>query len=134
MDFKSGLHGPHNVLSSWRGSNCCEWLGIECDNNTKAVVAVHLRNPNPKSVFESSASRYVFRNLSGEIRPSLMKLKSLRLLDLSFNTFNGIPIPEFFGLLENLQYLYLSSAGFSGLIPAHLGNLSHLKVLDLDNV
>ncbi|KAK4285387.1 hypothetical protein QN277_002092 [Acacia crassicarpa] len=56
MDFKSGLHDHHNVLSSWRGSNRCKWLGIECDNNTKAVVAVDLHNPNPKSVFESSSS------------------------------------------------------------------------------
>ncbi|XP_028794114.1 receptor-like protein EIX1 [Neltuma alba] len=130
MDFKTGLHDPNNVLSSWRGSNCCEWHGIGCDNSTKAVVAVDLHNPYG---FEfSSDDRYAFWNLSGEIRPSLMKLKSLRLLDLSFNTFDGISIPEFFGSLENLQYLNLSNAGFSGLIPAHLGNLSHLKVLDLD--
>ncbi|XP_028794112.1 receptor-like protein EIX1 [Neltuma alba] len=125
MDFKSGLHDPNNVLSSWRGSDCCEWHGIECDNSTKAVVAVDLHNPY------GFDDRYAFWNLSGEIRPSLMKLKSLRLLDLSFNNFDGIPIPEFFGSLENLQYLNLSTAGFSGLIPTHLGNLSHLKVLDL---
>ncbi|KEH16342.1 leucine-rich receptor-like kinase family protein [Medicago truncatula] len=67
-------------------------------------------------------------NQSGELRPSLMKLKSLRHLDLSFNTFNGIPIPEFFGSLVNLQYLNLSTAG---LIPPHLGNLSLLQSLDL---
>ncbi|XP_028776331.1 receptor-like protein EIX2 [Neltuma alba] len=131
MDFKTGLHDPNNVLSSWRGSKCCEWHGIECDNSTKAVVAVDLHNPYG---FEySSYDRYAFWNLSGEIRPSLMKLKSLRHLDLSFNNFDGITIPEFFGSLENLQYLNLSNAGFSGLIPAHLGNLSHLKVLDLHN-
>ncbi|XP_028794116.1 receptor-like protein EIX1 [Neltuma alba] len=126
MDFKTGLHDPNNVLSSWRGNNCCEWHGIECDNSTKAVVAVDLHHPY---VFDD---RYAFWNLSGEIRPSLMGLKSLRLLDLSFNNFDGISIPEFFGSLENLQYLNLSNAGFSGLIPAHLGNLSHLKVLDLE--
>ncbi|XP_028776333.1 receptor-like protein EIX1 [Neltuma alba] len=130
VDFKTGIHDPNNVLSSWRGSNCCEWHGIECDNSTKAVVAVDLHNPYGFGY--SSYKSYAFWSLSGKIRPSLMKLKSLRLLDLSFNEFDGISIPEFFGSLENLQYLNLSNAGFSGLIPAHLGNLSHLKVLDLD--
>ncbi|MCH81649.1 LRR receptor-like serine/threonine-protein kinase FLS2-like, partial [Trifolium medium] len=60
-----------------------------------------------------------------------MKLKSLRSLDLSFNTFKEIPIPKFFGSLVNLQYLNLSNAGFAGIIPPHLGNLSHLISLDL---
>lgn len=31
----------------------------------------------------------------------------------------------------NLQYLNLSKAVFSGLIPPHFGNLSHLQSLDL---
>ncbi|KAJ1400268.1 Leucine-rich repeat [Sesbania bispinosa] len=121
LDFKNGLQDPLNRLSSWteRDTNCCQWYGIRCDNITGAVVAIDLRNPN--SV-----------NLSGEIRPSLMKLKSLRHLDLSFNTFNGIPIPAFFGSLLNLQYLNLSYAGFGGLIPSNLGNLSHLQSLYLN--
>ncbi|MCH95053.1 LRR receptor-like serine/threonine-protein kinase FLS2-like [Trifolium medium] len=71
--------------------------------------------------------------MSGELRPSLMKLKSLSHLDLSFNTFKEIPIPKFFGSLANLQYLNLSNAGFVGLIPPHLGNLSHLQSLDLED-
>ena len=31
----------------------------------------------------------------------------------------------------HLQYLNLSKAGFAGLIPPHLGNLSHLQSLGL---
>ncbi|MCI53415.1 LRR receptor-like serine/threonine-protein kinase GSO1-like, partial [Trifolium medium] len=62
-----------------------------------------------------------------------MKLKSLRSLDLSFNTFKEIPIPKFFASLVNLQYLNLSNAGFAGIIPPHLGNLSHLQSLDLSS-
>ncbi|MCI13886.1 LRR receptor-like serine/threonine-protein kinase FLS2-like, partial [Trifolium medium] len=91
---------------------------IYCDNVTGAVVAIDLHNPHPLRLLQSK--------LSGEISPSLLKLKSLRSLDLSFNTFKKIPIPKFFGSLVNLQYLNLSNAGFAGLIPPHLGNLSHL--------
>ncbi|KAL5056112.1 hypothetical protein RYX36_036794 [Vicia faba] len=121
LDFKNGLQYSHNCLSSWRNTNCCQWQGIRCDNVTGAVVAVDLHNP----------SHVEFWNISGELRPSLMKLKSLSHLDLSFNTFSGIPIPKFLGSLMHLQYLNLSKAGFAGLIPPHLGNLSHLQSLGL---
>ncbi|PNX78999.1 LRR receptor-like kinase resistance protein, partial [Trifolium pratense] len=132
LDFKIGLKDSHNRLSSWRSSNCCQWHGIYCDNITGAVVAIDLRNPHPVS-FDDPPRKYEMWNLSGELRPSLLKLKSLRHLDLSFNTFKRIPIPKFLGSLVNLQYLNLSNAGFAGLIPPHLGNLSHLQYLDLNS-
>ena len=81
LDFKSGFKGFSTRLSSWIGGNCCQWEGIGCENNTNVVISM---------------------NLSGEIRPSLLELKSLRYLDLSGNTFEHIPIPKFFGSLKNL--------------------------------
>ncbi|PNY01477.1 LRR receptor-like kinase resistance protein, partial [Trifolium pratense] len=119
VDFKNGLKDPQKRLSSWRNTNCCQWHGIYCNNVTGAVVAIDLHR------------RDKMWHLSGEIRPSLLKLKSLQSLDLSFNRFNDIPIPKFFGSLMNLQSLNLSYAGFAGIIPPHLGNLSHLQSLDL---
>jgi len=133
IDFKNGLEDSNNRLSSWRNTNCCQWHGIYCDNITGAVVSIDLHNPH-QMFLNSSGSKHEMQNLSGELRPSLMKLKSLSYLDLSFNTFKGILIPEFFGSLVNLQYLNLANAGFAGLIPPHLGNLSHLQYLDLKTV
>ncbi|CAL9769058.1 unnamed protein product, partial [Musa acuminata subsp. burmannicoides] len=42
-----------------------------------------------------------------------------------------IRIPEFIGSFKKLRYLNLSSTYFMGGIPARLGNLSSLYVLDL---
>ncbi|KAL4378942.1 hypothetical protein GQ457_02G028230 [Hibiscus cannabinus] len=131
FDFKKGLNDPVNRLSSWQGSNCCEWHGIGCNNSTGAVIIIDLHNPYP--VTSESSSRYGFRNLSGDINPSLLRLKSLQYLDLSLNTFNDISIPEFVGSFKNLRYLNLSKAGFSGVIPPSLGNLSSLQFLDVSS-
>ncbi|XP_031284126.1 receptor-like protein EIX1 [Pistacia vera] len=128
-DFKNGLKDPRNRLSSWQGSNCCQWQGISCDNSTGAVVTIDLRSPYLMA-FDTS-SRYASWNLSGELRSSLIKLKSLQYLDLSSNTFNDILIPEFLGSLENLRYLNLSKSGFSGAVPSSLGKLSRLQYLDV---
>ncbi|KAJ9693238.1 hypothetical protein PVL29_012122 [Vitis rotundifolia] len=128
IDFKSGLKDPSNRLSSWKGSNYCYWQGISCENGTGFVISIDLHNPYPRdNVYENWSSM----NLSGEISPSLINLKSLKYLDLSFNSFKAMPIPQFFGSMKNLIYLNLSSAGFSGAIPSNLGNLSNLQYLDL---
>ncbi|GMI78928.1 hypothetical protein like AT2G34930 [Hibiscus trionum] len=130
-DFKNGLNDPENRLSSWKGSKCCEWHGIGCNNSTGAVIIIDLHNPYP--ITSESSSRYGFWNLSGDINPSLLRLKSLQYLDLSLNTFNDISIPEFLGSFKNLRYLNLSRAGFSGVIPPSLGNLSSLQFLDVSS-
>ncbi|XP_059595739.1 receptor-like protein EIX1 [Vitis vinifera] len=130
IDFKSGLKDPNNRLSSWKGSTYCYWQGISCENGTGFVISIDLHNPYPReNVYENWSSM----NLSGEISPSLIKLKSLKYLDLSFNSFKAMPVPQFFGSLENLIYLNLSSAGFSGSIPSNLRNLSSLQYLDLSS-
>ncbi|XVE90415.1 hypothetical protein DITRI_Ditri20bG0076100 [Diplodiscus trichospermus] len=131
LAFKNGLNDPENRLSSWQGSNCCQWHGIGCNNSSGAVIMIDLHNPYP--INSESSSRYGFWNLSGDISPSLRKLRSLQYLDLSLNTFNDISIPDFLGSLNNLRYLNLSKAGFLGAIPPSLGNLSTLQFLDVSS-
>ncbi|XP_042510859.1 receptor-like protein EIX2 [Macadamia integrifolia] len=142
LDFKAGLNDTSGRLSSWIGDDCCTWTGVSCNNMTGHVNKLDLRNPLvfqkyygsdgfPYSDIDWDAARYT--SLGGKISPSLLKLKHLNYLDLSINNFQGIHIPKFMGSLENLRYLNLSYAVFSGTIPPHLGNLSRLQYLDLQN-
>ncbi|RVW62805.1 leucine-rich repeat receptor-like protein kinase [Vitis vinifera] len=120
LEFKHGLKDPSGRLSSWVGADCCKWKGVDCNNQTGHVVKVDLKSGGG------------FSRLGGEISDSLLDLKHLNYLDLSFNDFQGIPIPNFLGSFERLRYLNLSRAQLGGMIPPHLGNLSQLRYLDLN--
>ncbi|KAF6144028.1 hypothetical protein GIB67_017636 [Kingdonia uniflora] len=146
LTFKQGLTDPSHRLSSWVGDNCCTWEGLGCDNMTGSVVRLDLKNSvdddyyydyyytTSNEEFEAHKMAYKMTSLGGEINPSLLELKHLKSLDLSWNDFNGVSIPDFLGSLKSLQYLDLSHAGFGGKLPHQLGNLSNLHYLSLSRL
>ncbi|GAU35561.1 hypothetical protein TSUD_384090 [Trifolium subterraneum] len=127
LKFKKDLIDPSNCLSSWVGKDCCHWIGIHCDIRTGNILNLDLPEYDICADVSSSSP------LGGQINPSLADLKHLSHLDLSFNDFHGVSIPEFIGSLNMLNYLDLSYANFSGIVPAHLGNLSNLHYLDISS-
>ncbi len=85
----------------------------------------------PNSVFEQSdleALDVSNNNLSGSLQAEVRQLSNLRVLDLSDNTFTGVPAEV--GQLSKLEILDLSNNPLTGL-PNEIGNLKNLKVLDL---
>nr|GFB43361.1 leucine-rich repeat protein [Tanacetum cinerariifolium] len=138
LEFKHGLIDEVGRLATWTGeeSDCCEWVGIACDNVTRHVHRVDLRaldghcdvsDYDPDKHFDEAQKQMLKGNLSS----SLIQLKQLKHLDTSCNDFGGIQVPKFIGSLENLKYLNLSRSKFSGIIPPQLGNLSELHALSL---
>uniref|UniRef100_A0A9I9CEH2 Leucine-rich repeat-containing N-terminal plant-type domain-containing protein n=1 Tax=Cucumis melo TaxID=3656 RepID=A0A9I9CEH2_CUCME len=148
ISFKQGLLDPSARLSSWVGHNCCQWHGITCNPISGKVIKIDLHNSlgSALSQFVEYGDlkrpwidlKYFLREfqktcLTGKISHSLLELKYLYYLDLSFNDFEGASIPYFLGMLKSLRYLKLSSANFSGQIPIYLRNLTNLSYLDLSD-
>ncbi|XP_043721192.1 receptor-like protein EIX1 [Telopea speciosissima] len=141
LEVKAGLNDTTSGrLSSWIGDDCCTWRGVVCNNMTHHVIKLDLRNQPVYIEHMTSVDEYYDidweaahkSSLGGKISPSLLKLKHLNYLDLSFNiNFQETHIPKFLGSLHNLRYLNLSLAPFAGTIPPQLGNLSRLQYLDL---
>ncbi|KAL6181175.1 hypothetical protein ACLB2K_047830 [Fragaria x ananassa] len=120
LQFKLGLQSfyTYNALATWESTkDCCDWRGIACNNHTGHVITLDLS----------------YNFLRGEIHPSLLELRYLEYLDLSFNDFGGMMIPVFIGSLSQLKELKLGRANFSGHVPPQLGNLSNLHTLDLSH-
>ncbi|XP_042064129.1 receptor-like protein EIX2 [Salvia splendens] len=111
------MQDPYHQLSTWDDDNdvnCCKWNGVVCNNSTGHVHQLHLRG----------------LSLRGQINSSLLNLKHLTHLDLILNNFKQT-IPSFFGLFTKLELFNLSFAGFHGVIPHTIGNLSYLRTLDM---
>ncbi|KAJ1414178.1 Leucine-rich repeat [Sesbania bispinosa] len=108
--------------------NASSTLCIEEERVALLKIVLKLDLKKSHICLTTTTNIFAWSPLSGKINPSLTDLKHL-----SYNNFEGIPIPNFIGSLNMLRYLDLSNANFSGMIPPHLGNLSNLYYLDISH-
>ncbi|PIN19856.1 Leucine-rich repeat (LRR) protein associated with apoptosis in muscle tissue [Handroanthus impetiginosus] len=105
-------HSDSTKLVHWNHTNdCCNWDGVECDVFGH-VISLQLDNETISGGIENS--EYLFN------------LSYLKKLNLSYNSFNGIQIPEGISNLANLTHLNLSCA-----VPDFLADFSKLTTLSL---
>ena len=45
LRFKAGVFDIPGKLSSWVSEDCCQWKGVECDNDSGHVTKLNLSNP-----------------------------------------------------------------------------------------
>ncbi|KAM4108590.1 hypothetical protein ACB094_03G055700 [Castanea mollissima] len=151
LKWKTNLHSKsQSFLSSWAGSNPCNWVGINCDNKSGSVTHLNLSSHNLKGTLHSLSFQSFpnllsvdlsHNSLFGTIPSNIVHLSKLLILKLSYNQFTGrIPseigqltstIPAFLGNLSNLTTLHLHMNQLLGSIPQELGMLSSLADLEL---
>ncbi|KAG4188920.1 hypothetical protein ERO13_A08G194700v2 [Gossypium hirsutum] len=126
LDFKKRLTVVENRLVSWTSEEeeCCNWIGVGCDNSTGHVVKLDL-----DAMFTT-----------GEIGSSLLELKHLNFigslseltyLDLSGNSFTGF-IPHQLGNLSRLLCLDFSRNSLSSFIPISFDNMPALQRINFE--
>ncbi|KHN14053.1 LRR receptor-like serine/threonine-protein kinase ERL1 [Glycine soja] len=136
VNIKESFKDPSSRLSSWEGSDCCQWKGVACNNVTGHVVKLDLRNPcyplRDQGYFQPNYLQQLdlTNNELDRFPAWLVQLVNLELLDLSENSINGL-IPQTIGQLKKLNTLYLDKNNLHGNIPNSLGQLLNLHNLDI---
>nr|TKW21816.1 hypothetical protein SEVIR_4G145700v2 [Setaria viridis] len=124
LSFKYYIkNDPGQALSSWdatdNGTNnlstdFCRWNGIACNDHRHPgrVTAIRLRG----SDLGGTISPHI-----GTLPVDIGRLRSLQVLDLSHNRFEG-QIPQSLGNITGLSKLCISNNYLNGTIPTSLGN------------
>ncbi|KAK9724689.1 hypothetical protein RND81_05G092500 [Saponaria officinalis] len=127
LRFKHSLKNDNcGLIDSWvTHSDCCQWNGVTCSNNTSHVIMIDLEkddadcrclegklSPSLAQLNRLSYLALSYNNLEGSIPIEFRNMSSLRHLDLYENHFQGDAF-EIFSKLCNLEKLYLGANNFT---------------------
>ncbi|KAK6912763.1 Leucine-rich repeat-containing N-terminal, plant-type [Dillenia turbinata] len=109
-----------------RLSTHLKFLNLGANNFSNDVPAAIGRLPELQTL-------HLYQNeFNGTFSENIGNLSNLEVLTLAYNElFVPSPIPEEFGNLRNLKYLWMTAANLIGGIPQSFGNLEKLEHLDL---
>ncbi|KAK1270823.1 Receptor-like protein kinase 5 [Acorus gramineus] len=137
--MKNSLSG--GSISSWTPDiPYCDYPGVAC-NESGNVIKMDFSEWSLSGTFPPDVCAYLpalrvlqldlsSTNLGGAV-PNLSGLKSLRLLDMSYNLFSGkFPISKL-TRLTRLKGMILSTSSITGTIPSWIGNMTSLTDLEL---
>ncbi|KAG4132761.1 hypothetical protein ERO13_D08G053700v2 [Gossypium hirsutum] len=119
--------------SNWvdvKGSNCCEWEGVECNVTTERVIGLDLGFKRQWDNREWISDPYGYLNVS-----LFLPFEELKSLDLSGNEIadlvdNQVSVSSAFNKLETLV---LTQNYFNDSILSKLKSLTNLKTLELND-
>ncbi|KAL1196882.1 Polygalacturonase inhibitor 1 [Cardamine amara subsp. amara] len=145
IKIKKSLNNPYHLASWDPQSDCCSWYCIECGDATvnHRVIALtifsaaDISGQIPPEVGDLQyLQKLIFRklpNLTGQIQPTIAKLKIFTFLRLAWTNLTG-PVPEFLSQLKNFQYIDLSFNNLTGSIPSSLSSLQKLEYINLSSI
>ena len=113
QDIYNGLNGKNPDIISAFG-NCCTLSQFITCSGQNQILRLSLSG----------------LGLNGDFPPAITTLRSLQILDLSFNDIRG-PIPSTISDLTQLQWLLLASTGVRDILPFSIGQLPQLRFLTL---
>ncbi|XP_065630990.1 receptor-like protein EIX2 [Quercus suber] len=150
LSFKKGVSDDSGWLSSWVGEDCCQWGGVECNNQTGHVtkldlscewednscsigeeILTHLGNLSSLMHLDLYSNSF---NMKADNLDWLPSLSSLKYLDMGGRNLTGANWLHAVNMLPSLRELHLSECEFDRLPPSFpFVNLTSLFVLDLSN-
>ncbi|KAH6832408.1 Leucine-rich repeat protein kinase family protein [Perilla frutescens var. hirtella] len=141
--FKAGLTDPQSRLTSWNEEDnlACKWVGVKCDPNTNRVTELildgfSLSGHIGRSLVRLQSLRVLQlsrNNFSGTINPILAQIPALESLDLSGNSLSGLIPEQLFQQCGSLKAVSLAKNNLSGLMPQSLSSCSNLQRLNLSS-
>ncbi|XP_052887855.1 receptor-like protein 13 isoform X3 [Gossypium arboreum] len=131
FQLKSFFNGNYS-LKDWvnvKGSNCCEWEGVECNITTERVIGLYLNFARQWDNREWISNPYGYLNVS-----LFLPFEELKSLELSGNEIadlvdNQVSVSSAF---NNLEILVLTQNYFNDSILSKLKSLTNLKTLELN--